>query len=95
MEGLPQQQQKEAVILSLGKEKYTPFEIKKHVDLEVGSDEYRKRKRHVFIMTEAGRPVYVRYGDETEASSFIATMGAILEKYRIYFFADGKNTSSW
>jgi len=46
-------------------------------------------------MTEAGRPVYVRYGDEMEASSFVATMGAILEKYRIYFFADGKNTSSW
>ena len=89
------QQQKDLAGLTLGKEKYTPFEINKHADLQVGSDEYRKRKRHVFIMTEAGRPVYVRYGDEMEASSFVATMGAILEKYRIYFFADGKNTSSW
>lgn len=46
-------------------------------------------------MTEAGRPVYVRYGDEMDASSFVATMGAILEKFRIFFFADGKNISKW
>lgn len=46
-------------------------------------------------MTEVGRPVYTRFGEEMEASSFVATMGAIMEKYRIFFFHDGNRASKW
>ncbi|EAR95565.1 trafficking protein MON1 (macronuclear) [Tetrahymena thermophila SB210] len=76
------------------KEKYKPFSINKHNNYQITSPEYNKHKRHVYIMTKAGRPVYVRYGDEIESSSFIATMGAIFEKFHIYFSSD-KSNSKW
>ncbi|EGR34304.1 hypothetical protein IMG5_017110 [Ichthyophthirius multifiliis] len=66
-----------------------PHSIQKHIDQSPDKQNYNNHKHHVFIITDAGRPVYTRYGDETELSSLIATMGAILEKYKIYFFKDG------
>lgn len=40
--------------------------------------EFFLHKRHVFIMSSSGRPVYVRYGDEIKSSIFLATLNAIL-----------------
>jgi len=39
-------------------------------------------------MTRAGRPVYVRYGDPVNLSSFLATLGAICEKYCTFYHGD-------
>jgi hypothetical protein len=36
-------------------------------------------------MSEAGKPIYSRYGDEEILSPFFATMTAILSKVQSYF----------
>jgi hypothetical protein len=46
---------------------------------------YRIRK-HYMILTDAGKPVYTRYGDEMNLSPFIATISAILPKLQSYFW---------
>ncbi|CAD8087228.1 unnamed protein product [Paramecium sonneborni] len=45
-------------------------------------------KRHVFIMTNTGRPIYVRYGSEIKSSIFLATINAIFQKFLLFFFED-------
>ena len=55
-----------------------------HVDkeLEISHEEFNKKKRHVIIMTESGKPVYSRYGDEAEISPVVATLSVIINKLR-------------
>jgi hypothetical protein len=36
-------------------------------------------------MTEAGKPIYSRYGDEEDLAPFFATLSAILPKIQSYF----------
>ena len=36
-------------------------------------------------MSEAGKPIYSRFGDEENLSSFFATVSAILNKVQSYF----------
>ena len=36
-------------------------------------------------MSEAGKPIYTRYGDEEVLSPFFATMSAIIPKLQSYF----------
>ncbi len=67
---------------------YIPHSINKFVDESPDSPRYSRHKRHVFIMTKVGRPIYVRYGDEISLSSFLATLAAIVEKLCIYFSND-------
>lgn len=48
----------------------------KNLDL----DNFFKQKRHFFIMTDGGKPVYSRYGDEMENNGILATFSAIMTK---------------
>jgi len=36
-------------------------------------------------MSEAGKPIYSRYGDEESISSFFATVSAIIHKTQSFF----------
>jgi len=42
-------------------------------------------------MTPVGKPLYTRYGDENDVSPFLATLSAIIEKYKMYFFGGAKS----
>jgi hypothetical protein len=42
---------------------------------------FYKQNRHYFIMTEGGKPVYSRYGDEMENCGILATFSAIMTKF--------------
>ena len=42
---------------------------------------YRK-KRQVFVLTECGKPVYSRYGNELNLGSIMATFSVIINKMR-------------
>jgi actin-related protein 3 len=44
-------------------------------------------------MTSGGKPVYVRYGDEIDLASFLATLAAIMEKFSMYFSTDKQKSS--
>ncbi|KAM3126710.1 hypothetical protein pb186bvf_021185 [Paramecium bursaria] len=50
--------------------------------------EFFKHKRHVFIMTNAGRPIYVQYGGEIKSAIFLATLNTILQKFLLFYSED-------
>uniref|UniRef100_A0A453PWX9 Vacuolar fusion protein MON1 homolog n=1 Tax=Aegilops tauschii subsp. strangulata TaxID=200361 RepID=A0A453PWX9_AEGTS len=43
-----------------------------------GSASWRKRKKHFFILSHSGKPIYSRYGDEHKLAGFSATLQAIV-----------------
>ena len=47
--------------------------------------EFHEFQKHFLIMTEAGKPIYSRYGDEEILSPFFATVSAIIHKVQSYF----------
>ena len=49
-------------------------------------NELYKIRRHYFIFTEAGKPIYTRFGDEQVLAPFIASMSAIIPKITSYFW---------
>ncbi|GLU11814.1 hypothetical protein SLE2022_285340 [Rubroshorea leprosula] len=51
---------------------------KRHVDEDDGSISWRKRKKHFFILSNSGKPIYSRYGDEHKLAGFSATLQAIV-----------------
>ncbi|KAG2594519.1 vacuolar fusion protein MON1 homolog isoform X3 [Panicum virgatum] len=51
---------------------------KKHLDEDDASSSWRKRKKHFFILSNSGKPIYSRYGDEHKLAGFSATLQAII-----------------
>jgi hypothetical protein len=69
----------------------TPFTLKTILDIdyefyssfiEPRSDAWRKHKKHFFILSSAGKPIYSRYGDENQLSSFTGVIQAIISFYQ-------------
>ena len=44
-----------------------------------------KHKKHFFVFTSAGKPVWARHGDETDLSTFMGTLTAIIGKFQNYY----------
>ncbi|VVA90421.1 unnamed protein product [Arabis nemorensis] len=51
---------------------------KRHVHEDDASISWRKRKKHFFILSNSGKPIYSRYGDEHKLAGFSATLQAII-----------------
>ncbi|KAG0541232.1 hypothetical protein BDA96_03G478300 [Sorghum bicolor] len=51
---------------------------KKHLHEDDASSSWRKRKKHFFILSNSGKPIYSRYGDEHKLAGFSATLQAII-----------------
>ncbi|KAM7257873.1 hypothetical protein ACFE04_013614 [Oxalis oulophora] len=51
---------------------------KRHVDEDDASMSWRKRKKHFFILSHSGKPIFSRYGDEHKLAGFSATLQAII-----------------
>ncbi|XP_065869035.1 vacuolar fusion protein MON1 homolog [Euphorbia lathyris] len=51
---------------------------KRHVNEDDGSISWRKRKKHFFVLSHSGKPIYSRYGDEYKLAGFSATLQAII-----------------
>ena len=51
-------------------------------DVEIGEEleEFYKIRKHYLIFTEAGKPVFTRYGEEMTIAPFFATLSAIIPK---------------
>lgn len=62
-------------------------------DIEIGEEmiEFYQIKRHYLIFTEAGKPVFTRYGDEQVLAPYFASMSAIIPKLQSYFWDNEKN----
>jgi len=62
-------------------------------DIEISeslSELYSIRK-HYLILTDAGKPIYSRYGDENNLSPFFATLSAVIPKILSYFWDRNQN----
>ncbi|XP_036433968.1 vacuolar fusion protein MON1 homolog B isoform X1 [Colossoma macropomum] len=54
---------------------------------DVTTDSWRSRRKHVFVLSEAGKPIYSRYGSEEALSSVMGVMMALMS-----FVQAGGNT---
>ncbi|XP_062842663.1 vacuolar fusion protein MON1 homolog A [Trichomycterus rosablanca] len=63
-----QQQQEEEKVHPLVKEK----------NEDVTSEAWRSHKKHVFVLSEAGKPIYTRYGSEEALSTTMGVMMALV-----------------
>ncbi|OWF35302.1 vacuolar fusion protein MON1 homolog A-like [Mizuhopecten yessoensis] len=45
---------------------------------EVDTQEWRQRKKHVFILSQAGKPVYTRFGNEDKLVTVMGVMSALV-----------------
>ena len=51
---------------------------------EMKIEEFFKQRKHFFIMTDGGTPIYSRYGDELQNSDILATFSAIIIKFTVF-----------
>jgi len=58
-----------------------------HRNEDVTADSWREHRKHVFVLSEAGKPIYSRYGNEEALSSTMGVMMALVS-----FVQDGDNT---
>ncbi|XP_030049829.1 vacuolar fusion protein MON1 homolog B isoform X2 [Microcaecilia unicolor] len=49
-----------------------------HRDDDVTAEEWRAHRKHVFVLSEAGKPIYSRYGNEEALSSTMGVMMALV-----------------
>ncbi|KAL4646301.1 hypothetical protein GN956_G9914 [Arapaima gigas] len=58
-----------------------------HRDEDVTGESWRLHRKHVFVLSEAGKPIYSRYGNEEALSSTMGVMMALVS-----FVQSGDNT---
>lgn len=58
-----------------------------HRNEDVTSESWRKHRKHVFVLSDAGKPIYSRYGNEEALSSTMGVMMALVS-----FVQAGGNT---
>ncbi|XP_024371446.1 vacuolar fusion protein MON1 homolog isoform X2 [Physcomitrium patens] len=63
---------------SIHLERRTWIPGKRHPEEDDTSPSWRKHKKHFFILSNAGKPIYSRYGDEHKLAGFSATLQAIM-----------------
>ena len=59
--------------------------LQNEVTIDEEFTEFFMFRKHFLIMSEAGKPIYTRYGDEEVLSPFFATISAIITKFQSYF----------
>ncbi|XP_051528797.1 vacuolar fusion protein MON1 homolog B-like [Myxocyprinus asiaticus] len=56
----------------------TPLGPPSHRNEDVTADSWRQHRKHVFVLSEAGKPIYSRYGSEEALSSTMGVMMALV-----------------
>ena len=51
---------------------------RKYADEDVSNPNWAKHKKHVFVLSNAGKPIYSRYGDESKLAPFMGVLQAIV-----------------
>ena len=61
------------------------------VEISESLDEFYRIRKHFLILTDAGKPVYTRYGEEMLLAPFFATLSAIIPKIQSYFWDNNQD----
>lgn len=56
------------------------------IDISDNMEEFYQIRKHFLIFSEAGKPIYTRYGDEMTLAPFFATMSAVMPKIQSFFW---------
>lgn len=56
----------------------TTLEASSHWEEDVTAESWRQHRKHVFVLSEAGKPIYSRYGSEEALSSTMGVMMALV-----------------
>lgn len=67
---------------------YNPHNVNKCLGESPDQVKYSRHKVQVFVITNVGKPIYTRYGDELDLASFLATLAAIIAKFNMYYPSD-------
>eukprot|EP00026_Physarum_polycephalum_P006263 Phypoly_transcript_06305.p1 GENE.Phypoly_transcript_06305~~Phypoly_transcript_06305.p1 ORF type:complete len:513 (+),score=52.02 Phypoly_transcript_06305:77-1540(+) len=51
---------------------------RKYSDEDTAHPNWASHKKHIFLVSNSGRPIYTRYGDEFKLASFMASINAII-----------------
>ncbi|KAJ3602842.1 hypothetical protein NHX12_030587 [Muraenolepis orangiensis] len=62
---------------SVAEEEALPL-FQSHRDEDVTAESWRQHRKHVFVLSEAGKPIYSRYGSEEALSSTMGVMMALV-----------------
>jgi hypothetical protein len=54
---------------------------RKHQNQDIESQEWKDHKKHIFILSSSGKPIYSRYGDESQQSSLLGLVQAFLSAF--------------
>lgn len=57
-----------------------------NIDISDTLSEFYQIRKHFLIFTDAGKPIYSRYGDENILAPFVATLSAVMPKIQNYFW---------
>lgn len=59
-----------------------PGRIRRFADQDPNNDAWKEHKKHFFVLSSAGKPIYSRYGDENKLSTFTGVIQAIISFYQ-------------
>ncbi|KAK6520879.1 Vacuolar fusion protein mon1 [Arthrobotrys conoides] len=83
---LSQQMEEEEELVEDSDEDWDESENEEELNEDERIEKWRSRKKHFFILSSAGKPVYSRYGDETVVSQFMGVIQTIIS-----FFQEGSD----
>eukprot|EP00898_Chlorokybus_atmophyticus_P005629 jgi/Chlat1/6067/Chrsp4S06346 len=63
---------------------------KKYKDEDDTSPAWRRKRKHLFVLSNAGKPIFSRYGDENRLAGFTAVLQAVMS-----FVQDQGDTIHW
>jgi hypothetical protein len=64
-----------------------------NIEITESLDEFYRIRKHFLVLTDAGKPLYTRYGDENTLAPFFATIGAVIPKIQSYYWDNTKSGS--
>jgi len=79
-----------AVVDTVREADMSPTRRRKHTLEDDTCESWRRRQKHLFMLSNAGKPIYSRYGDENRLSGFMAIIQAMVS-----FVEDGGDNLRW
>ncbi|EPS45671.1 hypothetical protein H072_329 [Dactylellina haptotyla CBS 200.50] len=81
-----QMEEEEEALVEDSDEEWDESDNEEELSEDERIEKWRSRKKHFFILSSAGKPVYSRYGDETVVSQFMGVIQTIIS-----FFQEGND----
>ena len=63
------------------------------IEIKESLEEFYQIRKNFLIFSEAGKPIYSRFGDEMNLAPFFATMSAVMPKIQSYFWDPSQHAS--